>query len=59
MRHITINQYQAWSTLDSHTATIFADSYVPVNEVAIPTGSIAPVEGTTFDCRKGAALEIL
>jgi len=54
--YFNLDGHKAWSTLDSHTATIFADSYVPVNEVAIPTGSIAPVEGTTFDCRKGVQL---
>ncbi|SMO39782.1 aldose epimerase family protein [Gracilimonas mengyeensis] len=32
-----------------HMLTIDADHYTPVNEQLIPTGEIAPVEGTAFD----------
>ena len=32
--------------------TIDADAYTPVDETMIPTGEIAPVEGTAFDFRR-------
>jgi aldose 1-epimerase len=35
----------------SHEITLHADSYLPVGEGLIPTGAIAPVEGTPFDFR--------
>ncbi len=38
------------SILD-HSLQLFADSYVPVNAAAIPTGGTAVVEGTPFDFR--------
>lgn len=34
-----------------HELEIAADHYTPVNSVLIPTGEIAPVEGTPFDFR--------
>ncbi|RYY59340.1 MAG: galactose mutarotase [Chitinophagaceae bacterium] len=34
-----------------HSLTINADSYTPVSATLIPTGVIAPVEGTPFDFR--------
>ncbi len=33
----------------NHELTLNADHYTPVNEVLIPTGEIAPVEGTPMD----------
>ena len=40
----------------THLMKINADFYTPVNEVLIPTGEIAPVEGTAFDFRAGKAV---
>ncbi len=37
------------------TLSIAADTYLPVHPNRIPTGEIAPVEGTIFDLRKAAA----
>lgn len=37
---------------ESHTLTIFADHYVPVDETSIPTGEILKVEGTPMDFRE-------
>ena len=37
----------------SHILKINADSYTPVDDELIPTGEIAPVEGTPFDFRAG------
>lgn len=46
-----------------HIVKINADKYTPVNEYLIPTGEIAPVDGTPFDLRKptklGEAIEQL
>jgi aldose 1-epimerase len=36
-----------------HILTIHADRYLPVDADAIPTGELAPVEGTPFDFRMG------
>ena len=38
-------------TILDHVAMIAADSYLPVDKGLIPTGQIAPVEGTPFDFR--------
>ncbi|MFR9649551.1 MAG: aldose epimerase family protein [Rikenellaceae bacterium] len=35
-----------------HVLCIEADGYIPIDEVSIPLGHIAPVEGTPFDFRK-------
>ncbi len=35
-----------------HQLTIDADRYVPVDATLIPTGALAPVDGTPFDFRK-------
>jgi aldose 1-epimerase len=37
-----------------HQLTIDADRYTPTDETQIPTGEIAPVDGTPFDFRKPA-----
>ena len=46
-----------------HELQLFADQYTPADETLIPTGKIAPVEGTPFDFRKptkiGARLDKL
>jgi aldose 1-epimerase len=39
-----------------HELTINADRFTPVDEGLIPTGELAPVAGTPFDFRKGAAI---
>jgi aldose 1-epimerase len=36
--------------------TIDADRYTPVDDTLIPTGQLAPVEGTPFDFRKATAI---
>ncbi len=36
-------------TILDEVMTIPADKYTPVNAVLIPTGELAPVEGTPFD----------
>jgi aldose 1-epimerase len=39
-----------------HEVQIFADHYTPVDSTLIPTGELAPVEGTPFDFRQPAAI---
>jgi aldose 1-epimerase len=39
-----------------HELTINADRYTPVDATLIPTGTLAPVEGTPFDFRKPTAI---
>ena len=39
-----------------HELTIHADRYTPVDETLIPTGELAPVDGTPFDFRKPTAI---
>ena len=39
-------------TIDDHILTIAADRYTPVDGTLIPTGELAPVEGTPMDFRK-------
>jgi aldose 1-epimerase len=39
-----------------HQLTLNADRYTPVDATLIPTGEIAPVEGTPFDFRRPAAI---
>ena len=39
-------------TVCNNLLTFNADFYIPIDEVSIPTGEIAPVEGTPFDFRK-------
>lgn len=36
-----------------HRLKISADNYLPANEAILPTGEIAPVDGTVFDFREG------
>jgi aldose 1-epimerase len=40
----------------SHELTIAADRYTPVDSTLIPTGELAPVEGTPFDFRTPVAI---
>ena len=39
-----------------HQLTINADRYTPVDDTLIPTGELAPVEGTPFDFRQATAV---
>ena len=43
-------------TILDHVLTIDADRYTPVNDTLIPTGELAPVQGTPFDFRKATAI---
>ena len=38
-------------TILDHSLRLFADSYTPVDSLAIPTGEVAAVQGTPFDFR--------
>ncbi len=40
----------------NHRMQIFGDHYTPVDPTLIPTGEIAPVEGTPFDFRQPTAI---
>ena len=39
-----------------HTLQIAAETYTPVDALSIPTGELAPVEGTPFDFREPAVI---
>lgn len=39
-----------------HHLTVNADRYTPVDDTLIPTGELAPVEGTPFDFRQATAV---
>jgi aldose 1-epimerase len=43
-------------TVDGHRLTVEADAYLPVDAGLIPSGEIAPVDGTPFDLRRGPAI---
>jgi aldose 1-epimerase len=43
-------------TILDHLLTIDADRYTPVDDTLIPTGELAPVQGTPFDFRKPTAI---
>lgn len=43
-------------TILDHELTINADGYTPVDSTLIPTGEIAPVEGTPFDFRQAKSI---
>ena len=53
--HCYFNLSQDGTILD-HVLTIKASGFTPVNDVLIPTGEIAPVEGTPFDFREPHAI---
>jgi aldose 1-epimerase len=44
------------SPILDHRLEIPADSYLPVDDELIPTGEVAPVEGTAFDFRTARAI---
>nr|WP_321443686.1 aldose epimerase family protein [uncultured Cohaesibacter sp.] len=43
-------------TIDDHVLQVSAEHYLPVDDEAIPTGEIAPVEGTWMDFRNAKRL---
>ncbi|MEZ4710008.1 MAG: aldose epimerase family protein [Caldilineaceae bacterium] len=49
--HSYFNLAGAGTILD-HVVTLIADRYTPVDETLIPTGELAPVEGTPMDFRQ-------
>ena len=44
------------SPILGHELTISADRYTPVDETSIPTGEIAPLDGTPLDFREATAI---
>lgn len=44
------------SSVLGHELTIHADRYTPVDPTLIPTGELAPVDGTPFDFRQSTAI---
>ncbi|MCD6116872.1 galactose mutarotase [bacterium] len=51
--HSYFNLNNSNSDILDHRLTIFADAFLPVNGNVLPTGDIAPVNGTPFDFRGG------
>lgn len=45
-----------WAVDKSARLRVSADSYLPVNEDKLPTGSVQSVEGTAFDLRKSCPI---
>jgi len=43
-------------TWEGHSLRVAADAYLPVEADILPTGEVAPVEGTPYDLREGRAL---
>lgn len=56
LTHHSFFNLRGKGTVNDHILTIFADSYTPVDDTLIPTGEIAPVDGTPFDFRQPTAI---
>jgi len=50
--HAYFNLTGSKEDVRGHHVRIYADAYTPVDDDKIPTGEIAPVEGTPFDLRR-------
>uniref|UniRef100_A0A8C5PRK6 Aldose 1-epimerase n=1 Tax=Leptobrachium leishanense TaxID=445787 RepID=A0A8C5PRK6_9ANUR len=48
---------QGTGTIYDHHVLIDAEHYLPVDDTMIPTGQVAPAEGTAFDLRKPVELD--
>ena len=50
--HAYFNLTACKEDVRAHQVRIYADAYTPVDDEKIPTGEIAPVDGTPFDLRQ-------
>jgi aldose 1-epimerase len=55
-QHSYFNLKGVGSTVLGHQLTIEADAFIPVDASLIPTGEVAPVDGTPFDFRQPTAI---